>query len=454
MSSEDTLYLIDGSGYIFRAFYATPRLSTSDGKPTNAVFGFVRMIAKLMSDTQLKYGAVLFDAKAPTFRSEIYPDYKGNRPDCPEDLALQMEYFQPVCELLGFYCLKKPGVEADDMIATLVERYKGEFGHVQVISGDKDLTQLVTDNVLVIDPMRDRTYDRDYVKKKFGVFPEQIRDYLAIAGDSSDNIPGVPGVGPKTAVRLLDEYGDIDRLVENIEAIPTLEGLRGAKRVSKLFSENLENLEVSKKLVTLKSDIEELLNLDSSVLAMDEPQHGGLSKFFDDLEFSLTPELLQLSSGEGNEPTDEEEPAAESFKTVLVLPDGATNEGNEVIGFSEFLNKLKASNLFAFDTETTSLDTLSCELVGMSFAFDEKCAYYLPLRSVEVQVLDWSSVRDQLVTIFADDSALKVGVNLKFDISALKTSGFEVSGKIFDCYVASYVINPDRGKPFDGLLGG
>ncbi len=252
----DPLYIVDGSGYIFRAYYAIPHLSNSEGFPTNALHGFSKMLKKLLVDVNARFIAVTFDTGKPTFRHEMYTEYKANRGACPEDLIPQMPYFRKIVEAFGIASLEKAGFEADDIIGTLVERFKSDEREIVVVSGDKDLTQLVAPGICVWDAMRDIRYTTEKVEEKFGVRPDQIVDYLALRGDSSDNIPGVKGVGEKTAATLIQKLGSVESIVSDPSKIEEIEGLRGKAGVRKKVEANLEELELSRKLVTLDLQVE------------------------------------------------------------------------------------------------------------------------------------------------------------------------------------------------------
>ena len=432
----ETVYLVDGSGYIFRAYYAVQSLSNSRGFPTNALYGFARMVTKLLRDVNARYIAVTFDTSAPTFRHEMYSAYKANRLECPADLVLQLPYFRRLVEAFGLRFLEKPGVEADDIIATLALRLRAAGNRVVIVSGDKDLTQLVTDGIEVWDAMRDNVFDRQAVKAKFDVYPEQMLDYLALVGDSSDNVPGIKGIGPKTASKLLEHFGTLDNLLENLNAIEEIKGLRGAASVRKAIEEGAEILSLSRRLVALCTDVEPFSQLTGAAdLLWHEPHVEQLVPLFEELEFSnLLDEFPFLS--------------ADCIAKARQDTGGKPEKDYRIITedtLAEFAASLASQSVFAFDTETTSLDVFDCRLVGMSFSWERGKAYYLPLGG-EVErerQLDAERVKELLGPFFADSGVKKIGLNLKFDIGVLEEHGYAVEGQLFDSMLCSYVLHPD-----------
>jgi len=248
---KDTIYLFDGSAYIFRAFYATPHLTNSEGFPTNALYGFTRMCLKFLKETMPGHAVMVFDAGQKTFRNELYEEYKANRDECPEDLREQMPYFRDISKALGFPVVELPGYEADDVIGTLTKALRSLDYSVVIVSADKDLMQLVSEQVSMWDTMRDKHYDREAVHEKLGVYPEQVIDYLAIAGDSSDNIPGLKGAGPKTAIQLIEGYGSIENIILSASEIAEDKNIRSRKKISEILQSNSDILRLSKELVTI-----------------------------------------------------------------------------------------------------------------------------------------------------------------------------------------------------------
>ena len=426
----ETIYLVDGSGYIFRAYYAVAPLSTSSGMPTNALLGFTRMILKLLKDKKANNIAVAFDMGKPTFRHELYSEYKANRIECPEDLKTQMPYFRKIVQALGLACVEKEGFEADDIIATIAQKLATDETPVMIVSGDKDLTQLVNKNIIVWDAMRDITYDEWAVKEKFGVNPEQIRDYLAIVGDSSDNVPGIKGLGPKAAQRLLEEYGNIEKLLENIKQVQTLSGLRGAKGIQEKIESSIEILRLSQQLVSLDNQVTPFSEItDHNQLSWSGPKSDELEALFTELEFnSMIESAHRVSNGRG-------------------LKELAKSKNyNLAPNLTELAEKLSAAKSFAFDTETSSLDPISAELIGASFSVKDDEAYFVGFASHDpnAKLVSLEEFKKIFSPIFANPEIKKSGSNLKFDIEVLKAKGVEVKGVEFDSLLAAHILNPDR----------
>ncbi len=455
MSSEP-LYLVDGSGYIYRAFYAVPPLSNSKGLPTNALTGFSRMLTKLLRDVSAKYIAVAFDLGDKTFRHERYEDYKANRSECPEDLVLQMPYFRSLVSAFGIRVLEKSGVEADDIIGTIATCCTDT--PVVIVSGDKDLCQLVDERVTVWDAMRDIRYDPAGVEAKFGVKPGQIIDFLALTGDSSDNVPGVQGVGPKTAVQLLSTFGSVDALLANLPAIEEIKGLRGAKRIRELLSGGSEILALSKELVTLKKDVTPYVDEPSfEAYRYTGPNTEELAAISAELEirnlFGLenrdTPAPFVLTSPDDKPPA-EKKVAKKAVEPQQTQPDLFAHKllnkkfhlvTEESIG--AMYDVLSRADSFAFDTETDSIDRLNAKILGASFSVCEEEAYFIPFALQYAQNLSFEDHRERLQKLFADHSKRKLASNLKFDLAMLRTHGIEIVPPFGDTMLASYVLNPD-----------
>lgn len=429
---KDPIYLIDGSGYIFRAFYAVRPLATSAGLPTNAVLGFTKMLVKLLREVKAKKIAVAFDVSRDTFRSKMYSDYKANRIACPDELLVQMPYFRKVVAALGVQCFEQGGYEADDVIATLAKKFSSQNEQVIIVSGDKDLTQLVSDGISVWDAMRDVVYDRAKVKEKFGVFPEQIIDYLSLTGDSSDNIPGVKGIGDKTAQILVNHFGNLEKLLENTEEIERISSLKGARGVREKIESGQKQLELSRQLVLLNESVSPFCEMkDSQSLIWHGINKNLMSSLFEELEFHSLRETLELSSE-----TAEEHDIYADKNFVLV------NENY----LNEFISRISSVKEFAFDTETNSLDCLQCKLLGISFSWVKNEAYYLPLYSANAsdKVLDGNRVREVLNPILKSQNIKKSGFNLKFDLQVLEAHGFEVNGVDFDSMICAHLLSPER----------
>lgn len=421
--AQNKLVLIDGSSYLYRAYHATMRanMSTSTGQATGAVRTIINMIQKLQKEYPTDYFAVVFDAKGKTFRHDMYAEYKANRPPMPDDLRSQIDYVHNIIRALGIPLVSVSGVEADDVIGTLAKQGAQQGMEVLVSTGDKDMAQLVNDQVQLIDTMKDVVYDSEGVVEKFGIKPEQIIDYLALMGDSSDNIPGVPKCGPKTAVKWLLEYQTLDNLVENSDKI-------GGK-VGENLRNNLDVLAMSKDLATIRCD----LSLDVAInqLTLQSTDTDALIDLYQELEFNSWLNELGASSADAaaNEVPDEIERHYELINTEQQLDD--------------WIAKLKSAELFAFDTETTSLNTLQAKLVGMSFACVAGEAAYLPLAHTvgQVEQLDFAATLQKMQPLLEDPSLKKVGQNLKYDANVLKNYDIELNGIAYDTMLESYVLD-------------
>ncbi len=421
------LVLIDGSSYLYRAFHALPNLSASDGQPTGAVYGVASMVQKLLQDYQPDYIAVVFDAKGKTFRDELYPQYKANRPPMPTELASQIPLLHDLVRALGLPLLSMPGVEADDVIATLAEQARRLDINTLISTGDKDMAQLVGDEVTLIDTMQDVVFDRAKVCEKFGVPPERIVDYLALVGDVSDNVPGVPKVGPKTAAKWLADYHSLDNLVAQADQIKGKVG------------ENLRNaipqLSMARALVTVKRDVD--LPVSPRDLVPAEPDAEALKALYARLEFRG---WLKELGGVADAST-----AGSSDYEIIV--DAGVFEG--------WMARLRRAELIAFDTETTSLDAVSAELVGVSFAVEAGKAAYVPIGHDYPGAPDQlprAAVLEQLAPILEDPDRPKVGQNLKYDHVVLANAGIELRGIRFDTMLESYVLDSVATRhDMDGL---
>lgn len=412
------LILVDGSSYLYRAFHALPALATSDGRPTGAVRGVIAMLKKMQSEYQPRQMVVIFDAKGKTFRDEMFPAYKAQRPPMPDDLRAQIEPLHALVEALGLPMIVEPGVEADDVIGTLAEQASQRGIAVLVSTGDKDMAQLVNEHVTLINTMTNVVMGVDGVVEKFGVPPERIVDYLALIGDKVDNVPGVDKVGPKTAVKWLSAYGDLKGIVANADAIKGKVGgnLRAA----------LEFLPLAQALVTIKRDVplkEALEDLD--VTPADTVK---LAVLYRDLEFRGWLEDLD----EGGEPE---------------LPESAKGNYEVILDeehLSRWLQKLEQAELFAFDTETTSLSYMDAEVVGLSFAVEPGEAAYLPVAHRYLGApdqLDRDAVLQRLKPLLEDPGKAKLGHNLKYDQSVLANHGIALQGIRHDSMLQSYVLN-------------
>ncbi|MDX1434773.1 MAG: 5'-3' exonuclease H3TH domain-containing protein, partial [Gammaproteobacteria bacterium] len=346
------LVLVDGSSYLYRAFHAMPALQNSRGEHTGAAYGITNMLRRLLAEHESAHLAVVFDAKGKTFRDEIYPQYKATRPPMPEELSQQIEPIHNIIRAMGIPLLEIPGVEADDVIGTLAKEADAAGFDVTISSSDKDLAQLVNGSVTLVNTMDGGVLDPQGVKEKFGVAPERMVDYLALIGDTVDNVPGVPKVGPKTAAKWLDAYGSLDRIIESADEV-------GGK-VGENLRASLGHLPLSRELITIKCDVP--LDVEVDELERKPPDTARLRELYSRLEFRTW--LSQILEGERDEPGERE---SVRYETVL-------DRGR----LAAWIERLKEAELFAFDTETTSLDYMSAELVGVSFAVEPGEAAYVP----------------------------------------------------------------------------
>ncbi|MDY0269007.1 DNA polymerase I [Trichloromonas sp.] len=408
------LYLIDGSSYIYRAYFAIRHLSNSRGLATNAVLGFVNMLLKVVREHAPDHLAVVFDAKGPTFRKELYPEYKANRVAMPEDLVPQIPYIKEVVRAFNMPAIEKEGFEADDIIATLAKKFAAEGLEITVVTGDKDLMQIVSDRIRLLDTMKDKVSGLEEVAERFGGTPDKVIEVQALAGDSSDNIPGVPGIGEKTAVKLIREFGTVEELLERSAEV---KGKMGEK-----LREFAKQARLSKRLVTLVDNLP--LDLDYASFALSEPNREALTALFKELEFhKLIQEFSTETRADGS-----------GYRGVL-----------DEAGLDELTAELRRAGRFAFDTETTSLDAVRADLVGLSFAVKEQEAWYIPVGHRYLgapEQLDRRRVLDALLPLLEDPNLFKIGQNLKYDLLVLRRAGIEVKGPFFDTMIASYLVHP------------
>ncbi|EPP5329688.1 DNA polymerase I [Vibrio alginolyticus] len=444
---ENPLILIDGSSYLYRAFHAYPGTMSNGEIPTNAVYGVVNMLRSMMRQFASERIAVVFDAKGKTFRDDMYAEYKANRPPMPDDLRCQIEPLHNVIRAMGLPLICVPGVEADDVIGTLAYQASQKGMPVLISTGDKDMAQLVDDNITLINTMTNVVMDREGVVEKFGIPPELIIDYLALMGDKVDNIPGVPGVGDKTATALLQGIGGLTKLYENLDDIAGL-GFRGSKTMAKKLIDNKENAMLSYELATIKLDVE--LEETPESLLKAEPNKDELVKLYGQLTFkSWLNELLEGGSGsvEAVELAGSSQAEMETSAVTIDRSQYETILDKET--FNAWLDKLQTAELFAFDTETDNLDYMLANLVGLSFAVDEGIAAYVPvahdyLDAPEQLDRDW--VLEQLKPILEDAAKAKVGQNLKYDASVLARYDIELKGIKHDTMLESYIYNSVGGK--------
>ena len=436
-SASDTdrpVVLVDGSAYLYRAFHAMPPLTNSKGQPTGAIYGVVNMLRRLVADYQPRYMAVIFDASGKTFRDEIYSEYKSNRASMPDDMRLQIEPLHKVVQTMGFPLLSVTGVEADDVIGTLCVKASEKGFKTIVSTGDKDMAQLVNENVTLVNTMTSTSMDVAGVKEKFGVPPEQIVDYLALVGDTSDNIPGVPSCGPKTAAKWLAAYGSLQSIIDNAEAV---KGKIGEK-----LRDAIPHLPMSYELATIRLDVE----LDTSVeqLTLSEPDAQALAALYEDLEFKtwareladgMSP--LQTRAAQGGAPAKPDTPAASS----------ADNQYETITSMEEldrWIEQLETATLFAFDTETTSLDYMQAQVVGLSFALSAGQAAYVPLAhdyDGAPEQLDRDAVLAKFKPLLEGDKRNLVGQHIKYDINVLANHGVNLVNVAHDTMLMSYVLD-------------
>ncbi|WP_406732259.1 DNA polymerase I [Vibrio scophthalmi] len=454
---DNPLILIDGSSYLYRAFHAYPGTMSNGDIPTNAVYGVVNMLRSMMRQFASDRIAVIFDAKGKTFRDDMYPEYKANRPPMPDDLRCQIEPLHNVIRAMGLPLISISGVEADDVIGTLAHQASQQGIPVLISTGDKDMAQLVDENVTLINTMTNVVLDREGVIEKFGIPPELIIDYLALMGDKVDNIPGVPGVGDKTATALLQGIGSMEKLYQNLDDIAPL-GFRGSKTMAKKLEDNKENALLSYQLATIKLDVE--MEFKPEQLVKEQPNTDELIKLYGQLVFkSWLNELLEGGTGvvEAIEKSGAAVSSAPSASENQVEIDRSAisidrSQYETILDqerFNHWLEKLKASDVFAFDTETDSLDYMVANLIGVSFATEEGVAAYVPVAHDYLdapQQLERDWVLEQLKPLLEDDNQAKVGQNLKYDASIVARYGIEMRGIKFDTMLASYVYNSVGGK--------
>tara|TARA_A100001037_G_scaffold302002_1_gene332706 strand:+ start:6418 stop:9132 length:2715 start_codon:yes stop_codon:yes gene_type:complete len=417
-SAAAPLVLVDGSSYLFRAYHALPELKTSDGMHTGAVRGVISMLRKLAKDFEGSPIAVIFDAKGKTFRHDMYADYKANRPPMPDDLREQIQPIHELIVAMGLPLIVVPDVEADDVIGTLALQATDAKRHTVVSTSDKDMAQLVSDYVTLVNTMTDTTMDRVGVEEKFGVPPELIIDYLALIGDSVDNIPGVPKVGPKTAVKWLGHYGNLDGVLEQADAIKGKvgENLRDVK----------DQLPLSRALATIKCDVALALSIDDLVTA--PPDNAVLEALYERYEFKTW--LAELDPEAVLSPPASDDADYECVDTLDRL--------------DEWIESLRDAGVFAFDTETTSLSYMDAELVGFSVSVDAGAAAYIPVAHSYVgapKQLSLVEALERLKPLLEDPAISKVGQNLKYDMSVLARYGVQLAGVAYDTMLESYVLN-------------
>ena len=412
---QDPIILVDGSSYLYRAYHALPPLTTSKNQPTGAIKGVISMIKKILIDHPESPLAVVFDAKGKTFRHDMYSEYKANRPPMPEDLVQQIEPIHQIITLMGIKLIMIPGVEADDVIGTLAEQARQKRLDTVISTGDKDMTQLVCKNVSVVNTMSGELLNESGVLKKFGVEPKYITDYLALIGDKSDNVPGVEKVGPKTAVKWLDEFGDIDGIKSNAESI-------GGK-VGENLRASLETLDLAHQLVKIKTDVE--LDLGIEDLKVGEPNSKELSKIYKELEFNAW--LQEVPERQATSPK-----INKSYKCITTKKD-----------LKKVIKEASKSDTVAIDTETTGLDYIDSELVGISISFNAGEGFYIPIKHNDESItqLPLEDVINELKPLLENSEKKIIGQNIKFDKNILMKYGLKIASIKNDTMMMSYVLD-------------
>ncbi|MDM1020767.1 DNA polymerase I [Acinetobacter sp. VNK23] len=447
--------LVDGSYFLFRAFHALPPLTTSTGLHTNAIRGAISAIQKLMRRTQPTHMAVIFDTPEPTFRHKLSPIYKGDRPSMPEELSQQIPYLHALIKAQGIPLYSLPGAEADDIIGTLAKRAVLEGHHVLISTGDKDMAQLVNEHVKLEDSFKDRVLDEAGVYEKFGVHPHQIIDYLTLMGDASDGIMGVPGVGAKTAAKLLNEYGSLNNIIANADQ------LKG--KISQNIKDNLDNIKIDHQLASIVCDLE--LNLDWHELKLCNPNVDHLRNLYTELEFRNQLQSLDhpnnpnssayqqtsqniVKAAQNTEATTAQDSIPEDHASLSSQDDQLGTASYHTVlkqeDWDSLLQRMQQADHFAIDTETTSLDYRIAELVGFSVAFDANDAYYIPLAhdyENAPEQLNRETVLAQIKPILENEHIRKIGHHLKYDAHIFANHGIIIQGWYFDTMLASYVLN-------------
>jgi DNA polymerase-1 len=429
VSDAPTLVLVDGSSYLYRAFHALPPLANSSGEPTGAVLGVLNMLGKLVKETDPARVAVVFDAPGKTFRDELFAEYKAQRPPMPDELRSQLQPLIEAVEALGLPMLRIEGVEADDVIGTLARRAAGAEMNVVISTGDKDMSQLVGPGVSLVNTMTGTWLDREGVKAKFDVYPEQIVDYLALVGDSSDNIPGVPKVGPKTAAKWLNQYGSLDEILAHQQEI--------SGKVGESLREHVAQLELSRKLATIECGLQ--LPVGPEDLRRKDPDVARLRDLYTRLELRS---LLKQLPGEAPA-----ESSAVPVPAAAAPAEQAPRDYETVLSedqLQQWLEQLEQAEAFSFDTETTSLDYMKAAIVGVSVCIEPGRAAYIPLAHVypgAPDQLERSMVLERLRPLLEDPERPKLGHHLKYDAHVLRNHGIELRGIRYDTMLESYVLN-------------
>ena len=465
--AANPLVLVDGSSYLYRAFHAFPPLTNAAGEPTGAMYGVLNMLKSLISQVQPTHITVVFDAKGKTFRDEMFEQYKSHRPPMPDDLRKQVQPLHDMIRALGIPLLVVEGVEADDVIGTLALQASRLGKKVLISTGDKDMAQLVDDNIMLINTMNNSLLDRESVIEKYGIPPELIIDYLALMGDSADNIPGVAGVGEKTALGLLQGIGNMAEIYANLEKVAELP-IRGAKKLGEKLLAEKTNADLSYTLATIKTDVE--LNMTTDELLLGESQNDQLIKYFARYEFKRWLNEVMNGTDSITQPT--EQPV--KMNQYQATSPAQNSVGNSAVentpkiqidrtryetlltqaDLTRWIKKLNAAKLIAVDTETDSLDYMSANLVGISFALENGEAAYLPLQLDYLdapKTLEKSTALAAIKPILENPNIRKIGQNIKFDESIFARHGIELQGVEFDTMLLSYTLNSTGRHNMDDL---
>ena len=419
MDQRKVLYLIDGSSYIYRAFYAIAHLSNSKGMPTQAIYGFVQMVNKVLEEQEPQYLALVFDAKGPTFRHEIFPDYKANRPPMPEALQVQIPYIKEVSRAYGFPILEKEGLEADDLIGTLALEAEKKGFEVVIVSGDKDLMQLISKKVWMWDTLKDQVFDLKAVKERFGTTPDHVPDVMGLSGDSSDNIPGVPGVGEKTAVKLIQAHGSLEKLLEDLPNV-------APPKMREKITAFQEQARLSRRLATIDTGVP--LDLSLEELKPGPADLEKLKALFTELEFKKFLDGLGEVAEVRDHPRD--------YRGVFDRKD-----------LDRIIQEIKKAGRVSLDLETTSPDPIRAEIVGFALSWKEGEGYYVPVGHTYLGApsqLPRDQVLADLADLIRDPRIEKIGQNIKYEWLVLRRYGLDYRGIAFDTMLASYLLNPGR----------
>ena len=462
--APNPLVLVDGSSYLYRAFHAFPPLTNSAGEPTGAMYGVLNMLKSLISQVQPSHIAVVFDAKGKTFRDEMFEQYKSHRPPMPDDLRKQIQPLHDIIRALGIPLLVIEGVEADDVIGTLAVAASKANQKVLISTGDKDMAQLVDDNIMLINTMNNTLLDREAVIEKYGIPPELIIDYLALMGDSADNIPGVAGVGEKTALGLLQGIGSMAEIYANLDKVAELP-IRGAKKLGDKLLAEKEMADLSYRLATIKTDV--ALDISPEQLTLGASNNDQLTEYFGRYEFKRW--LNEVMNGADSITNNSEQPTKiNHYQATPALAQDNSDEALPAIqidrsryetllteaDLNRWVEKLKQAKLFALDTETDNLDYMAANLVGISFALENGEAAYLPLQLDYLgapKTLEKTTALTLLKPVLENPAIQKVGQNFKYDLTIFARNGIDVQGVAFDTMLESYVLNSTGRHNMDDL---